>query len=402
MGEEDARAPSASGTITAWHFRPVVRHGAFSLVGKMNRRIEDESFMRRALRLAERGRGHVAPNPAVGAVVTRGGRIVGEGWHRQLGGPHAECMALTAAGARARGATLYVTLEPCAHFGRTPPCTDKILAAGIRRCVVAVKDPHPIVNGRGLRVLRKAGLRVEVGTLAEGARAALGGYWLSHTRRRPRVTLKLAASLDGRIAPFGGFAQGGRGRWLTGAAARARAHRLRAESDALVIGAGTARADDPRLTARGIRGARQPLRVLCDTRLGLPRTLRLLRAPLAKGTVIACGPRAPRAVERDLVLRGVTVWRLPAGPDGVSLPALARRLAREGRHEVLVEGGARLATAWLQAGLVDRLALFTAPRVLGERGLEWCGPLRRPLEGRVAEQGRAGEDLWCLIDMEPR
>lgn len=380
----------------------MVRHGAFSFVGMMKRHSEDETFMRRALRLAERGRGHVAPNPAVGALVVAKGRIVGEGWHKKLGGPHAECMALTAAGARARGATLYVTLEPCAHFGHTPPCTEKILAAGIRRCVVAVKDPHPIVNGRGLRLLRRAGVRVEVGTLAEEARSTLGGYWLSHTRGRPRVTLKLAASLDGRIAPFGGFAPRGAGRWLTGAAARARAHKLRADSDAVVIGAGTARADDPRLTARGIRGARQPLRVLCDTNLALPRTLRLLRAPLARGTVVACGRRAPRPIERELMARGVTVWRLPQGPDGVSLPALARRLAREGRHEVLVEGGARLATAWLHANLVDRLALFTAPRVLGERGLEWCGPLRRPLEGRVVEHARAGDDLWCLIEMESR
>ena len=378
----------------------MVRHGAFSFVGEMTRQELDEQFMKRALRLAERGRGQVAPNPAVGAVVVRGGRVVGEGWHRQFGGPHAEVVALTAAGAKARGATLYVTLEPCAHFGRTPPCTDKILAAGIRRCVVAVKDPHPIVNGRGLRLLRAAGVRVEVGTLAPDARAALGGYWLSHTRGRPRVTLKLAASLDGRIAPFGGFAAHGAARWLTGPAARARAHRLRATSDAIVIGAGTARADDPRLTARGVRGARQPLRVLCDTRLALPRTLRLLRAPLARGTVVACGRRAARGIERDLVARGVTVWRLPAGRGGVSLSALARRLAREGRHEVLVEGGARLATAWLQAGMVDRLALFTAPQVLGERGLEWCGPLRRPLTGRVLEHARVGDDLWCLVEME--
>src|SRR5262249_47862524 len=154
---------------------------------------------------------------------------------------------------------------------------------------------------------------------------------------------------------------------------RARAHRLRADSDAVVIGAGTARADDPRLTARGVRGARQPLRVLCDTRLALPRTLRLLRGPLSRGTVVACGPRASRPVQHALEANGVTVWRLPAGAGGVALPALARRLAREGCHEVLVEGGARLATSWLQAGLVDRLALFTAPRVLGERGLEWCG-----------------------------
>ena len=179
-------------------------------------------------------------------------------------------------------------------------------------------------------------------------------------------------------------------------------HRLRAGSDAIVIGAGTARADDPRLTARGLRRVRQPLRVLCDTRLRLPRTLRLLRPPLARGTVVACGPRASRVAERVLRARGVEVWRLPSGRSGISLPALARRLAREGRHEVLVEGGARMATSWLGSRMVDRLALFTAPRVLGEGGLDWCGALGRPLAGRVVEHGRAGEDLWCMVHLESR
>jgi diaminohydroxyphosphoribosylaminopyrimidine deaminase/5-amino-6-(5-phosphoribosylamino)uracil reductase len=304
---------------------------------------DDEGFMRRAFQLAERGRGHVAPNPIVGAVVVRGGRIVGEGWHRALGEPHAEVVALERAGARARGATLYVTLEPCDHRGRTPPCTASVIRAGIRRCVVATRDPHRIVNGRGLRRLRAAGIRVEVGLLAAEARRRLGGYWLAHTEHRPRVTLKLATSLDGRIAPPNGFDRQGQGRWLTGPQARRRVHRLRATSDAVVIGAGTARADDPRLTARGVGGTRQPLRVVCDTRLRLPSTLRLFGARLAHGTVVACGRRAPRRTAAAVAERGVAVWRLPESRDGVSPQALLRRLAREGRHEVLVEGGGTLA-----------------------------------------------------------
>ena len=355
--------------------------------------------MRRALRLAERGRGRVSPNPVVGAVVVKDGRVVGEGWHRALGEPHAEAMALAHAGARARGATMVVTLEPCAHRGRTPPCVDALVAAGIRRVVVATRDPHRIVDGRGLRALRAAGVAVEVGLLADEARAALGGYWLTHTRGRPRVTLKLAASLDGRIAPPGGFTRSGAGRWLTGPAARKHAHRMRSEADAVVIGSGTARADDPRLTARGFKSPRQPLRVVCDTSLTLPLTLKLFGRRLASGTVVACATDAPRARERALAARGVGVWRLPRTADGVSPAALVTRLAREGRHEVMVEGGGVLACACLRAGVVDRIAMFTAPRLLGQGGLSWCGPLKRPLTlGRVVEHRRIGPDLFAMIE----
>jgi diaminohydroxyphosphoribosylaminopyrimidine deaminase/5-amino-6-(5-phosphoribosylamino)uracil reductase len=362
--------------------------------------VQDLEFMRRALRLAERGRGRVSPNPIVGAVIARGTRVVGQGWHRALGEPHAEAMALARAGGKARGATMYVTLEPCAHHGRTPPCVDAMIAAGIRRCVVATRDPHRVVNGRGLRRLRAAGVRVEVGLCAREARQALGGYWFTHTRGRPRVTLKLAASLDGRIAPPGGFARRGPGRWLTGTAARRHAHGLRAVSDAVVIGARTARADDPRLTARGAGAARQPLRVVCDTRLRLPARLKLFRPPLARGTIVACGAHAPRRAEVGLEKRGVGVWRLPAGRDGVSLPALVRRLGRDGRHEILVEGGGTLACALLRARLVDRLALFTAPTLIGAGGVAWLGALRgRKLRGRIVEQARLGRDTYCLIEM---
>ena len=375
-----------------------MRHGDFVFRGNMIRRgSADLRPMMRALRLAERGRGQVSPNPLVGAVVVRGGRIVGEGWHARLGGPHAEVMALTRAGAHARGATMYVTLEPCAHFGRTPPCVDAIVTAGIRRCVVAVRDPHDIVDGLGLRRLRAAGIDVELGVLAAEARELLGGYWLSHTIGRPRVTLKLAASLDGRVAPAGGFATRGAGRWLTGAAARREAHRLRAVCDAVVIGAGTARKDDPRLTARGVAAGRQPLRVVCDTRLELPLTLRLLRAPLAAGTVVACGPRASRRRADSLTARGVQVWRVPLAAGKVSVTALARRLAREGRHEVLVEGGARLAGAFVAAGLVDRVALFTAPVLAGLQGLGWGAGDRLMRRGRLLKHERVGDDALTLV-----
>ena len=358
----------------------------------------DRLHMLRALRLAERGRGRTAPNPVVGAIVVRGGRVVGQGWHRTLGGPHAEVEALAAAGKRARGGTLYVTLEPCAHHGRTPPCTEAILAAGVARCVVALRDPHEIVNGRGLRRLRRGGVNVELGLCAPEARALIGGYLLAHAAGRPRVTWKVAASLDGRIADAGG-----RSKWITDARARLEGHAMRAAADAIVIGSGTARTDDPRLTARaGLgRGTPQPLRVVCDSRLSLPTGLRLFSPPLARGTVVACSTRASAARVRALEARGVSVWRLPATREGVSPRALARRLAAAGRHEVLLEGGARLGRSWMRAGLVDRVALFAAPLVLGD-GLAWCGSLGRTLaeapRGRIERLERAGDGALLLVE----
>ena len=363
-------------------------------------RLSERRFMLRALKLAERGRGRTRPNPVVGAVVVRAGRIVGEGWHARLGAAHAEVMALERAGTRARGATMFVTLEPCAHIGRTPPCVDALLAAGIRRCVVAVRDPHRIVDGRGLKRLRRAGVKVEIGLGAPEVREQLAGYLSVHTRRRPRVTWKVAATLDGKIAD----ARGG-SRWITSVAARRYAHRLRARADVVVVGAGTVAADDPRLTARLPGVVRQPLRLVCDARLRLPLTRRLFRSPLARGTVVACGPGAPPARQRALEARGVRVLRLPAPGGAVSPRALLRRLAAEGLQEVLLEGGARLGTSWMRAGMIDRLALATAPVVMGGEGLGWCGPLGRrrlgrALRGRVVERSVLGPDTLVVVDLE--
>jgi len=365
----------------------------------MSRSTDDSLHMRRALRLAERGRGRTAPNPIVGAVVVKDGRVVGEGWHRALGEPHAEAVALARAGARAKGATLYCTLEPCAHFGRTPPCCDAIIAAGVRHCVVAMRDPHRVVDGRGLAVLRAAGVRVEVGLLEVEARAMLRGYVLAHTEQRPRVTWKVAATLDGLIADAKGSS-----RWITGAAARERGHVMRGSSDAILIGAGTARADDPRLTVRLAQGAtRQPLRVVCDSQLALPTSLRLFGRTLARGTVVACTSTASARRVAALEARGVRVWRLPMAKGRVSPRALAKRLAREGVLEVLLEGGATLGASWLKASLVDRIALFTAPKVLGA-GLSWCAPFGALLatapQGRVSSIERAGDDTLTWIELE--
>jgi diaminohydroxyphosphoribosylaminopyrimidine deaminase / 5-amino-6-(5-phosphoribosylamino)uracil reductase len=367
-------------------------------------RPDETRFMRRALALAERGRGRTRPNPVVGAVVVRDGRVVGSGWHARAGAEHAEVMALRQAGGRTRGATLYCTLEPCAHQGRTPPCVEAIVRAGVRRCVVAQRDPHAIVNGRGLRRLRAAGVAVEVGMLEGEARDALRGYRRAHVEGLPRVTWKLGVTLDGRMAD-----RTGRARWITGAEARRAGHRLRARSDAVVVGAGTARCDDPQLTVRlaAAAGAAQPLRVVCDTRLRLPLALRLFGPTLAAGTVVACGPDAPAARAHALERRGVTVWRLPLSAGRVSPRALARRLAAAGCFEVLLECGPTLGTAWLEAGLVERLAVFTAPLLLGATGLAWCGPLARDLlararRGTVSACGMAGADSFTMVEIAPR
>ena len=354
--------------------------------------------MNRALALAARGGVHTRPNPNVGAVVVKDGRVVGEGWHRAIGRDHAEVEALGRAGARARGATLYVTLEPCAHEGRTPPCVEAIEKAGIRRCVIATRDPHAIVNGRGLRRLRRAGIRTEVGLLAAGARARLGGYWLAHTRQRPRVTWKVAMTLDGRVAD-----PRGRSRWITGPDSRRQAHRLREQSDAVVVGSGTARADDPRLTVRLPGARRQPLRVVLDSRLELPHSLRLFGRSLARGTVVACAANASASRAAALERRGVRVWRFP-GRGRVSPRALLARLAKEGVHEALLECGPALGTPWIRAGLVDRLAMFVAPRLLGAEGLAWLGPLgrgrlERALPGRFAEERRFGDDAFLMFEV---
>ena len=320
--------------------------------------------MERALDLAERGRYSVSPNPMVGAVLVRGGRSVGEGWHRRAGGPHAEVAALAQAGARARGATLYVTLEPCAHTGRTPPCADAIAAAGVSRVVAAARDPNPLVRGRGMRALRRAGVVVSWSRDDHAARAERQNEkfrtWVAV--RRPFVLAKWAATLDGKIATAAGES-----RWITGALARQESLALREEFDAILVGAGTVLADDPRLTRRlGWNRATPHRRVVLDGRLRVPPTARVFRDPAT--TIVATARPAGDRRARALSERGVAVWSLPgSAPGAVSLPRLLRRLADEGVTGLIVEGGATTLWEFFRAGLVDRVAVFVAPRILGGR-----------------------------------
>jgi diaminohydroxyphosphoribosylaminopyrimidine deaminase / 5-amino-6-(5-phosphoribosylamino)uracil reductase len=318
--------------------------------------------MDRALELAERGRFTVSPNPMVGAVVVRRGRVVGTGFHRKAGGPHAEVSALAQAGERAAGADLYVTLEPCAHLGRTPPCTDAILAAGIRRLVVAAGDPNPLVAGRGFAALRRAGVRVFAATPAQRRMAELQNekflVWI--TQRRPFVLAKWAGSLDGRTATARK-----KSRWITGRKGRQRALLLREEFDAVLVGAGTVLADDPRLTRRLGKNRITPhRRIILDGRLRIPESARLFRDPEGVILVTARSPESPAV--RRLVSRGVSVWSLPGRRSGhVSIPVLLGKLAREGIASLLVEGGSATLWEFFRAKRVDRVAVFLAPRILG-------------------------------------
>ncbi len=321
----------------------------------------DHAHMARALVLARRPLFSPHPNPRVGCVLVRDGQVVGEGWHRQAGGPHAEVEALQAAGDRARGATAYVTLEPCSHHGRTPPCADALIAAGVARVVVAMRDPNPKVAGQGLNKLEAAGVAVAHGLLADEAEALNPGFLKRMRQGLPWVRSKLAMSLDGRTAMASGES-----RWITGEAARADVQRLRARADALLTGSGTVLADDPRLTLRqaqlGSPVLRQPLRVVVDGRARLPAHARLLRQP--GQTLIATAVRASVPAGAEAVV-------LPAENGRVDLPALLRELARREINEVMVEAGPGLNGALLSAGLIDELIIYMAPVLMADaaRGL---------------------------------
>jgi diaminohydroxyphosphoribosylaminopyrimidine deaminase / 5-amino-6-(5-phosphoribosylamino)uracil reductase len=361
----------------------------------------DEGWMARAVALAEGGRGTASPNPMVGAVLVRDGRVVGEGFHRAAGLAHAEALALAAAGELAAGATCYVTLEPCAHHGRTPPCADALVAAGVARVVAAVADPDPRVGGAGLDRLRAAGVRVDVGAGAEAA-AEQNAAYLTHRRLgRPRITLKAAASLDGKVAAPDGTSQ-----WITGPAARADAHRLRAEADAVCVGAGTALADDPRLTVRlpGWSG-RQPLRVLVDAAGRVAATGHLFDGEAE--TLVATTPAAPAAAVDAWKAAGAEVLMCEATVgQAVDLEDLVRALGERGVLELLVEGGPRLQASLWAAGLADRLVWYLAPLAIGGQGapgLLGAGAvtLADARRLRLASVDRFGEDLRLVAYPRP-
>jgi len=338
--------------------------------------------MARALQLARRANYGTSPNPMVGAVLVRAGVVVGEGHHSRAGSAHAEVVALDQAGPLARGATLWVTLEPCCITGRTGPCTERILAAGVAEARVATLDPNPEVNGRGVALLRAAGLRVEVREREEEARALIRefGHWVR--TGIPLVTLKFAMSLDGKVATVGGDSQ-----WITSDLGRARGHQLRAQHDAIMVGSGTVLADDPELTARnGDEGGRQPLRVVVDGRLRTPSDAKVLRS--AGGAVVVATTGDPDAGRRRaLEQAGAEILVLPADEGKVSLPALLQRLGEREITSLLVEGGPTLLGSFLAQRLGNRIAAFVAPILLGGAGAP--GPFGGPGAATLDQSWRA-------------
>jgi len=318
----------------------------------------DNDFMARALLLAERGLYTTTPNPRVGCVIVRGGEVVGEGWHERAGGPHAEVVALQAAGDRARNATVYVTLEPCHHQGRTPPCDEALIAAGVARVVAAMLDPDPRTAGQGAARLAQAGVNVKTGVMENDALALNRGFASRVTRGRPWTRLKIAASLDGKTALLNGKSQ-----WITGEAARNDGHHWRARACAVLTGIGTVRDDDPQLTVRAVTTPRQPLRVVIDSRLELPLTARVLGGG---GVLIACAvmDEAKAAKLKD---HGAEIVVLPNAAGKVELRALMQELGRRGINELLVEAGHKLNGSLISENCVDELLLYLAPSLLGER-----------------------------------
>jgi len=355
----------------------------------------DAFWMRLAIREAKKGQGRTSPNPCVGAVVVKDGRLVAKGWHRRAGTPHAEVHALRAAGGKARGATLFVTLEPCNHTGRTPPCTRAILAAGIRRVVVGMSDPNPRVAGGGAGMLAEHGLTVASGVMAAECEALNRPFIKQITTGLPWVILKAGMSLDGRLATSPGQCTR-----ITGDESRREVHRLRERVDAILIGSGTARCDDPALTVRlsGRRG-RDPLRVLLDTGLNLPATARMLTQASEADTWIFCGPRADKGKAANLAAAGAIIKPVPFGPDGcLDLVAVLQELGQAGVNSLLIEGGGQVHGSFLRAGMVDEVKLFVAPLFLGGEGvalldkLELAGIDGAPVLAEMRTR-RLGRDL---------
>lgn len=351
---------------------------------------EDERYMRRALELAARGLNTTDPNPRVGCVLVKAGRVVGEGWHERAGAPHAEVNALRAAGAAAEGATAYVTLEPCAHTGRTPPCVEALSAARVRRVFYGAGDPNPLINGAGVAALRDRGIEVMGELLADECRALNPGFFKRMRVGLPWVRVKLAMSLDGRTALANGVS-----RWITGEAARADVQRYRARSSVILTGSGTVLADDPALDVRLEAAARQPLRVLLDRALRVPAEARVF-ARSGQTLVFTASTDAGR--RRELERRGIGIELAQASGDGLALDPILRRLAALEANEIWVEAGARLSGALLAAHLVDELIVYIAPSLLGQNARPLVElPLIEQLEARVqlqfVEAVPVGEDL---------
>ena len=363
--------------------------------------VTHEHWMKRALLLARKGTGRTSPNPLVGAVLVKRGKVVGEGYHAKAGEAHAEIVALQKAGKKARGSTLYVNLEPCTHYGKTPPCAPAVIHAGVRRVVVGMVDPNPLVKGKGISTLKKAGVDVHCGTLEKECMTLNEAFCKYILRKEPFVILKAAATLDGRTAT-----RNGESKWISNEASRRLVHRLRSEVDAVVVGVGTVLKDDPLLTAR-IRGGRDPVRIILDSHLRIPEDARVIGLSSSR-TLIATTPLAPKKKVERLEKTGARVLFIESRKGRVDLRAFLSRMGEMGMMSLLVEGGSRVNGAFLDEGLVDKLLLFLSPRVMGDplalgifqgRGVDHLDDSASVKDVRVR---RIGEDILVEGYMEGR
>jgi diaminohydroxyphosphoribosylaminopyrimidine deaminase / 5-amino-6-(5-phosphoribosylamino)uracil reductase len=343
----------------------------------------DTGYMDMALELAQKGRGFTSPNPMVGAIIVAAGKIVGRGWHKAVGGPHAEINAIEDARGQTHGATMYVTLEPCNHQGRTPPCTRAIIKAGISKVVVAMADPNPAVSGGGSAYLRKNGIAVVTG-ICETAAQKLNVFFIKHaTTGLPYVILKCASTLDGKTATITGDSK-----WITGPAAREHVHHLRHAVDAILVGVDTVRADDPQLTTRlGHGQTKDPVRIILDSRLTIPEHAGIISDNQAAGTILVTGPQAGHERRKNLLEKGVRIIETPLKNGLIDLPPLMKTLGTMGISSILAEGGSRVAASMLNAGVVDRVCFFFAPKILAGDGIPIC-------------RGRGPENMSAAIHVE--
>jgi diaminohydroxyphosphoribosylaminopyrimidine deaminase/5-amino-6-(5-phosphoribosylamino)uracil reductase len=354
--------------------------------------MEDERWMKRALRLAEKGRGRTSPNPMVGAVLVNDGKVVGEGFHAKAGEAHAEIVALQQAGERARGATLYLNLEPCTHHGKTPPCAPQVVEAGVKRVVIGMEDPNPLVKGKGIEMLRRAGLDVEVGILEKECRRLNEAFCKYILKKEPFVILKVAATLDGKMAT-----RNGDSKWISGKASRRFVHKLRDQVDGVLVGIGTVLKDDPMLTAR-IRGGRDPYRIILDSQLKIPEEAKAIGTHPTKA-IIASTELAPKDKIEKLEKRGVKILIFDSKRGKVDLRACLSKLGEIGMMNLLVEGGSQVNGSFLDEGLIDKLLLFLSPRLMGDHqapgifGGEGVSNLQEAIVLKEIKTKRVGEDI---------
>lgn len=371
--------------------------------------MDDEQWMKRALRLAEKGRGRTSPNPMVGAILVKDDKVVGEGYHAKAGEAHAEIIALERAREDAKGAILYINLEPCAHYGKTPPCAPRVIEAGVKRVAIGMEDPNPLVKGKGVEILRRVGLDVEVGILEKECRRLNEAFCKYILEKEPFVTLKVAATLDGKIA-----ARDGDSKWISGEASRRFVHKLRDQVDGVLVGIGTVLRDDPLLTAR-VRGGRDPYRIVLDSRLKIPEEAKLIGDFPAKVVIVATELAPEDKIER-LEKRGVRILILDSKEGRVDLKSCLSELGGIGIMSLLVEGGSQVNGSFLDEGLIDKLLLFLSPKLIGDHrapgifGGRGVSSLQEAIPLKEMKAKKIGEDIliegyleWgtkqCLLEL---